>query len=96
MQSVNTSAGRCHQKRNSEADTGGYHVCVMDKLRTLKAKQGVWAVSKKYAVHLISEDGGDVALSLCLEDEMECSLQGCNKKDMVHVLDDGKREPVSK
>ncbi|XP_064472032.1 uncharacterized protein LOC135386185 [Ornithodoros turicata] len=69
---------------------------VIEKSKSLKGKQGVWAMPDKYGGHPVSENDVQVALRYYLEDEKDCSVQSPNKKDVIHVTRDGKRVAVAK
>lgn len=69
---------------------------VIDKSRRLRASQGVWAIPDAYAGHPLSDSDVSTALRYYMEDEMDCSVQSPNKKDVIHVVKDGRREAVVK
>lgn len=69
---------------------------LIEKAKSLRAKQGVWAMPDKYAGHPVSENDVQVALQYYLQDEKDCSVQSPNKKDVIHVTRDGKRVAVAK
>lgn len=69
---------------------------LIDKARKLKASDGVWSIPDAYTGHSLEENDITTALRYYLDDEMDCSIQSPNKKDVVHVVKDGKREAVVK
>lgn len=54
-----------------------------------------WAYLDAYAGHPLGEDNTAAARHFYL-DEMNCSVQSPNKKDVVHVLTNGKRDTKAK
>ncbi|CAN8002287.1 unnamed protein product [Ixodes pacificus] len=58
---------------------------LIDKSRKLKATNGVWTLPDPYTSNKLKESDVATALRNFLEDEMDCSIQSLNKKDVVTV-----------
>ncbi|CAN8026478.1 unnamed protein product, partial [Ixodes persulcatus] len=69
---------------------------LIDKSRKLKAANGVWTLPDPYTSNKLKESDVATALRYFLEDEMDCSIQSPNKKDVVTVNISGTKECVVK
>lgn len=66
------------------------------KARKIAAEQGVWSLLEPYCREKLSEADTNKILEYYTKDELDCSRQSPNKKDVVRVRIDGKAEFISK
>src|SRR5258705_694993 len=69
----------------------GVTTFMVDKARKLVKEGGVWCQPDPYVGHKGSDEDIRRARDYYLEDHLDCSRQSPNKKDMVGVLECGKR-----
>ncbi|XP_077557118.1 uncharacterized protein LOC144171819 [Haemaphysalis longicornis] len=69
---------------------------LINKSRKLREKHGVWYQPDPYTRQRVSQDCISTACEYFTKDELECSRQSPNKKDVISVVRDGEKTLVTK
>ncbi|CAN7943390.1 unnamed protein product [Ixodes hexagonus] len=69
---------------------------LLRKARHYEAKLGVWAIPDPYTRRRVSEEELQAAMDYYTKDELNCTQQSPNKKDVVGVMVDGTRQYIAR
>ncbi|CAN7939222.1 unnamed protein product, partial [Ixodes hexagonus] len=69
---------------------------LLRRARHYEAKLGVWAIPDPYTRRRVSEEELQPAMDYYTKDELNCTQQSPNKKDVVGVMVDGTRQYIAR